>query len=213
MIELDRTDEEREELVKQWIKDYWKAVAGSVVLAIAFVGGLNYYRQAKIDGLRETAATTEQVFKNLSGQRMSDAQKGVEALQADKADTSFSALATLSLAKSYFDKGDYPAAVAQYDWVVAHAGDSAMRDLARLRKARAQSNAKQYDAAVTTLGGLENADTILEANLLKGDILLQAGQFERAKQTYESIKADKSVKELVEQRLNLLMIKQQQPKS
>lgn len=210
-IEIDRTDEEREELVKQWIRDYWLVAVGAVGLAIAGVYGINYYRQSAINALSESAAQTAQVATDLQANRVAEAEKITAALQSDEKDTSFSAVATLTLAKKLFEDKQFDKAAKQYDWLIANAGDAAMRDIGRLRKARAQADAEKYTQAVETLGGLEGQDSVIEANLLKGDILTAAKQYDAAKTAYESVKGSDAVNpQLIKQRLDLLTIKQQQ---
>lgn len=210
MIELDRTDEEREELVKQWISDYWLFVVGAVLLAIGLVYGLNYYRQSQADALSDTADTADQVFKQLNNQQIDTAKVGVSELQNTQANSSFAALATLHLAKVQFDEGNYADAAKQYDWLIANADDVAMRDVARLRKARAQANAVQYSNAIDTINGLENQDMLLEAGLLKGDIYMANQQYDQAKQAYESLKQEDDLNlQIIDSRLDLLNIKQQ----
>lgn len=210
MIELDRTDEEREELVKQWIRDYWLFAAVVIVLAIGLVYGLDYYRRSQTQALSNTAEQTEQITKLLSEKQIDAAKAAVSDLQNTQTETSFSALATLRLAKALFEAGNYAEAVTQYDWLITHAADVAMRDVARLRKARAAANAKQYDNAINTLNSLENQDTALEAGLLKGDIYMASQQYEQAKKTYESLKEQEGLNlQVVDSRLNLLTIKQQ----
>lgn len=210
-LELDRTDEEREELVKQWIKDYWLVAVGAVGLAIAGVYGINYYRQSAINALSDSAAQTEQVSKDIQANRLAEAEKVTVALQNEEKNTSFSALATLTLAKKLFEEKKYTEAAKQYEWLVSNAGDVALRDIGRLRQARAQANAEQYTQAVAILGGLEGQDSINEANLLKGDILMAAKDYNAAKQAYEGLKNNDTINtQLIQQRLDLLNIKQQQ---
>lgn len=210
-IEIDRTDEEREELVKQWIKDYWLMVVIAVLAAVAAVYGINYYRQSKIDALSETAAVTQQVGQALRDNQLEQAEKLVLELQTKEQQTTFSALSTLSLAQKYFNDKAYAKAIEQYDWLISHAGDMAMRNLGRLRKARAQANDQQIQAAVTTLNSLEGETNLAEANLLKGDILLADNQLAEAEKAYQAIPENTKINQaLVEQRLELINIKQQQ---
>lgn len=210
MIEIDRTDEEREELVKQWIKDYWLAAVGAAALAIALVYGLNYYRQSKLNALSDTADEVQLVTADLQANKMDSAKVTVEKLQAAQSDTTFSAVATLQLAKKLFDETKYVEAAKQYQWLITSADDVAMRDIARLRKARAESNAKQYSEAVSTLSGLESQSYVVESNLLKGDVYMANKQFDEAKKAYESIKAESGLyPDIIQQRLDLLAIKQQ----
>lgn len=209
-FEIDRTDEEREELVKQWIKDYWLMLVVAVLAAVAAVYGLNYFKQSKIKARSETAAQTQLVGKALRENKVTEAQTLVAALQSDEKDTTFSALATLSLAQKYFNDKAYDKAIAQYDWLVTQSGDMAMRNLARLRKARAEADGKNIQAAVATLDGMEGNANLAEAFLLKGDILLADKQFAAAKKVYEAIPKDQQVSQnLINQRLELLNIVEQ----
>lgn len=209
-IEIDRTDEEREELVKAWIKNNWLMVVLAVALAIAAVWGLNYYKQAKINALSDDAVTMQKVTQAIQDNQLQTAQQALSTLQTANPNDTFSALATLSLAQKYFNDKDYGNATKQYDWLIAHAGDLAMRDIARLRKARAQADNQQITEALNTLGSIEGKTAVAETNLLKGDLLLADKQYEAAKKAYESITADPTVTaEMIKQRLTLLTIKQQ----
>ncbi len=209
-FELDRTDEEREELVKQWIKDYWLMLVVVLVGAIGAVYGLNYYKQSKLNELNETATKTEVIGEALRNNEVERAQELVNAIQTNEKDTSFSAVATLSLAQKYFNNKNYDKAAQQYDWVITQSDDVAMRNLARLRKARTLSDAKQVQAAIDTLNSIEGNVNLLETALLKGDILLADKQFEKAKKAYESIPKNQQMNEnLINQRLELLNIMQQ----
>lgn len=209
-IEIDRTDEEREELVKQWIKDYWLMIVLAVLMAIGAVYGLNYFKQSKINALSDMAEKTQAVNQYLLNNQLPAAEQQVAELQEQQADTSFSALATLSLAQRYFNDKAYDKALAQYGWLIAHSDDIAMRDLARLRKARVQAEQQQFSAAITTLNGMESQNNIDESNLLKGDILLADQQLDAAKQAYQAISDNPQINaQVVQQRLELVNIKQQ----
>ncbi len=209
-FELDRTDEEREELVKQWIKDYWLMLVVVVLGAIGAVYGLNYYRQSKLNALNETAMTTEVIGEALRKNEVDKAQELVSKIQTNEKDTSFSAVATLSLAQKYFNDKAYDKATQQYDWIITQSDDVAMRNVARLRKARVQSDAKQVAEAINTLSSIEGNENFAETALLKGDILLADKQFDAAKKAYESIPKDQQINEnLIKQRLELLTIMQQ----
>lgn len=209
-IEIDRTDEEREELVKQWISDYWLWVVLAVALAIGAVFGINYYKQSQVDALNDLAVQLTTVEQQLAADDSALAAKTVTQLQQTAGQSSFSAIATLRLAKHYFDDKAYQKAAEQYAWLVDNAGDSAMRDIGRLRQARALADAQQGNAAVAVLAAIEDSNNVTEANLLKGDILLSNQQFDKAKAAYQSLQGNTEINaEVIEQRMNLLNIKQQ----
>ncbi len=211
-FELDRTDEEREELVKKWIKDYWLVVVASVLLAIAIVYGVHYYRQSVAEEKNTSAVEVQQVLSAIKSGQLDQAQTLVTALQKNSPESSYPVVATLALAKKYFANQSYPKAVAQYDWLIKTAGDTSIRDIARLRKARALVNAKQTSEALATLSTVEGRQNFVETTLLKGDVLLMDKQYEKALAAYQSIKSDSQVNvnaDLVKQRIELVHIKQQ----
>lgn len=209
-IHIDRTDEEREELVKQWISNYWLAIVGAVLLAIGGVYGLDYLKQSKRKALERAAVEVSAVEQALTENRLDEALTKTTALQNNEKETTFSVIATLALAKKYFDDKAYDKAIEQYDWLIVHAGDMAVRDVARLRKSRAEADIDKYTQALTTLSMLEGSVNGLEANLLKGDILLADQQYEAAKKAYASIRAEEAINnQLIQQRLDLIDIKQQ----
>lgn len=211
-FELDRTDEEREELVKQWIKDYWLWVVGAVLLAVAMVYGLNYYRQSQANAKNESAVKVQQVLSAVDSGKLAQAKTLVTDLQTTDKASSFPVVATFSLAKKYFDAKDYTQAISQYDWVITSASDIAMRDIARLRKARAQANNQQINEAISTLSSIEDSQHLVEANLLKGDLLLADKQYDAAKKAYESITGNSQMTispDRLKQRIELVNIKQQ----
>lgn len=209
-IEIDRTDAEREELVKKWINDYWLTVVLIVVLAIAVLYGLKWFRQSRQNILHEAAAEVLVVEKSLAENQLQTAADKTAILQQKHQDSSFSALTTLALAQKYFQAENYSAAIEQYDWLIQNAGDVAMRDIARLRKSRAQADAGNIEPAVSTLSTLEDSGFVVEGNLLKGDILLADGQFEEAEKAYNSLQGETTLDpRTLQQRLDLVNIKQQ----
>ncbi|PIE45723.1 MAG: hypothetical protein CSA44_01885 [Gammaproteobacteria bacterium] len=210
-IQIDRTEEEREELVKQWISDNWLTAVIAVLIAIGIVYGFDYYKKSKANALNQMAVEVADVQKAISANQLEEATKRVSNIQQEASQTAFSSIATLSLAKRYVDEEKYQSAIEQYDWLITHADDLAMRDIAKLRKARVQANLKQNNQSVETLSSLEGKAYITEANLLKGDILLSAKQYEQAQKAYEMLKDNPAINpQIVQQRLDLLAIKKQQ---
>lgn len=213
MEHLDRTDEEREELVKQFIKDYWLMGALAVLGAIGALYALNTYKASKVEDFNQSATQVTTIENNLQNDKIEEALTATKSLQTEKKETLFPVVATLKLAKKYFEQAQYDKAIEQYDWLISGSGDQAIRDIARLRKARAQASQHQVDGAINTLATLENNQHQIEAALLKGDVLLADNQFEAAQKAYETIKTAADVNpQLIEQRLNLVAIKQQQAK-
>lgn len=209
-IEIDRTEQEREELLKAGIKRYWKLAAAGFLAIVVIVYATHSYRRSHLQSLSEAAARTQIVKHALSVNRLEEAEKATALLQKENKDESFALLATLSLAKYYFDKQDYEKAAQQYQWIIKNSSDAVTRDLARLRQARVFADNQKAKDAISLLNGLESTTESLEATLLKADILLQDKQFDTAESAYNTLK-DKGINPtILDERLNLLALRKAQ---
>ncbi len=176
------------------------------------VYGLNYYRQSLADAKNEAAVKVEQVLTEIKLGKLDQAEKLVIDLQNDNQGSSFPVVATLALAKQYFNTKDYNKAIIQYNWLIDSVNNTDIKDIARLRKARAQVNNQQIDEALTTISSVENRANLAEAILLKGDILLSNKQYDKAKEAYASVEKNSETNisaETLKQRIELVNIKQQ----
>ena len=90
--------------------------------------------------------------------------------------TGYAPRAALLLAKMQFDAGDTAAARAQLQWVVDHADEQELKEIARYRLAELLLNDKQYDEALKVLDA-KHGDPFagLYADL-RGDALAAAGR-------------------------------------
>lgn len=209
-IEIDRTDEERADLVKEFIRDYWLTAALVIGGSIAAVGGINYYKSSKITARNESAQLAEKAFKLDDKADLAAAETAVKDLQDADPTSGYATLASLSLAKAQFEKGEFDKAVATYDSVINNHDFAEFRDVAKMRKARVQVAAKQSKQALETLKSVETDAHRGDATLLSGDIHLAAKEFDDALALYEKGLEKAENKRLFEQRVTLVKIKQAQ---
>jgi predicted negative regulator of RcsB-dependent stress response len=99
--------------------------------------------------------------------------------------TTYAAQAALLAAKLQLDKGEADAARASLSWAAEKAGDEEYRDIARLRLAGVQLDAKQFDEAAKTLDGIKGADFAALVADRRGDLALLQGKPEQAKTEYQ----------------------------
>jgi|GEM_PF-5166025 len=209
-IKLDRTDAEIEEQVKDWLKKYAMLMIMVLVLAIGLVFGINYYRQSQKDERYRMASQVTAIKKAIAAKQWDAALQMTQSLQQRSKDSSFSVVASLLLGKQYFEEKKYSQALAQYQWVIDNAEHAAMRDVARLRAVRTLANDNKTQAAQDMLSTLEGESSVVEGNLLKGDILLAAKQFDAAEKVYESIQNSAGVNaDVIKERIDLARIKAQ----
>ena len=84
--------------------------------------------------------------------------------------------AALRLAKLAMDSGDAAATAQQLEWVIANAQLDEIKDIARLRLARAQLAAGQLAEAGKLLDSVATASLNAEREELRGDIYLAGNE-------------------------------------
>jgi len=169
---LDLEEQEQLEQLKAFWKRWGNAITWLLTLGlVAYAGwtGWNYWQ-------RTEAAKAAAMFGELErAAQAGDLGKSVAVfgtLKQDYAGTGYAAQAALVTAKVQLDKDKAEDARATLAWAAGNAKGDAYRDLARLRLAALQMDAKQLDEAGKTLDAVKGADFAPLVADRRGDLAL-----------------------------------------
>jgi predicted negative regulator of RcsB-dependent stress response len=185
MAALDLQEQEQLEALKAWWKDNGNLILGTVLVVMVAMGswrGWQYYQHQQATG----AATLymqvlEQVGSN-DPKRVNDAAAAV----MDKfSSTAYAARAALLAAQVNEQGKDVARAKTQLQWVIDHASEATLKDVARLRLAAVLLDEKNYADALKQLEAKhpESFDGLYAD--LRGDVLSAQGKTEEAKSAYK----------------------------
>jgi predicted negative regulator of RcsB-dependent stress response len=178
---LDLEEQEQLDQLKAFWQRYGNLITWGLTLVLAAFAGWNGWQYWQ----RDQAVKASAMFDELD--------RAVQAADADKAGrvftdlkerfprTTYAAQAALLAAKVQADKGQADASRASLSWAAESAGESEYRDIARLRLAGLQLDAKQYDDAAKTLDGVKSADFAALVADRRGDLALLQSKPDLAK--------------------------------
>lgn len=203
---LDLEEQEQLDQLKAFWKQYGNLITWVLTLVLlAFAGwtGWGWWQ-------REQAVKATALYDALeAAEKAGDVDKANRAF-ADLKDryprTTYAAQGALLAAKMQFDKGQADSAQATLNWVAENGAE--YREVAKLRLAGLQIDAKQYDAAAKTLDGISAPDYAALVADRRGDIALLQNKPDVAKTEYAKAYAglDKQLdyRKLVEAKLTTL---------
>jgi predicted negative regulator of RcsB-dependent stress response len=179
--------EEQEQLDQ--LKAFWKRwgnlitwVLTAVLAAFAAWQGWNWYQR---DQAAKAAAMYDEFDRAYTAQDLDKAAAAAGDLQARYAGTGYAAQAGLQVAKLQLDKEKADDARKALAWVAEHGSEGPYRDIARLRLAGLQIDAKAFDEAAKTLDAIKSTEfTALVADR-RGDALLLQDKRDAAKAEYQ----------------------------
>ena len=179
------TEEQQVEQIKAWWKENGKAVVLGTVIGLGGLFGWRYY-QSEVQSAKEQAsdAYTQVVNRLESGSETAIAD--VQAFIAAHESSQYSVLASLQLAKAQVDNGDLDAAAEQLSWAIANTQDVAILPIAQTRLARIYAEQGAFDKALAELDKVTAESWAAKAAELRGDVLLQKGETEAAREAYVS---------------------------
>ncbi|MBV0934076.1 tetratricopeptide repeat protein [Marinobacterium sp. A346] len=191
-----RTEEEQLQALKGWWQENGKSLVLGVGLAVALVLGWQGWQARQ----EQQAATASALYQNLTEairlqQASGAADEGqaatarhlAEQLKTDFTKASYARYAALMLAAVEVKQGEYDAALAELDWLLADAEntDSLVR-VATLRKAAVLQQQGKADQGVTLLEALDAGSYEAEKQELLGDLYLSQGKPVEARQAYDA---------------------------
>ena len=186
MAVYDLEEQESIEDLKAWWARWgtlvtWIAVA--VAAVIVAVQGWRWWRASSAEAASALYAAVQSASPGEGAAKAKDAM----ATLADRyAGTGYAPRAALLRAKQLWADGDKAGARAQLTWVVDHADDDDLKQIARFRLAEVLVDEKQYDEALKVLDA-KHADAYagLYADL-RGDALAAAGRRDEARAAYQA---------------------------
>jgi len=182
MAGLQLSEEEQSERLKAWWKENGTAVIAGVVVGIAVIGGVNYWRSYQA----EQAETASALYMELLNGAEAGAEGPGRRLIDDYAGTPYAGKAALLMAKSEVEAGGYEAARGHLQWVQDNAADPADRRLATLRLARLALHLGEPEAARTLLADMQPGGYRSTYHELRGDLDMARGDPQSARVAYET---------------------------
>ena len=202
--------EEQEQLDE--LKAFWKRWGNlitwgltAVLVAYASWQGYQYYQR---DQASKAAAMYDELDRAVQAADADKANAVFKDLKESFPHTAYTGQAALQTAKLQFDKGQIDNARASLTWAADNASEDPLRDIARLRLAGVQLDAKQFDEAAKTLDAVKSSDFAALVADRRGDLFSLQGKPDLAKSEYQKAYAamDKTLdyRKLIEAKLATL---------
>ena len=186
MSELYSTQEQGEQ-VKNWLRENGSAIVMGLVLAFGLMFGFKQW-QAWETSKKEQASAEYRVLTSLiEANNMDAAVTNYEVLKSDFSKSSYTAMASMMMAKARLEAGQTDLAATALTHAMNNAEPAPVQIIARTRLARLRLSQGDADAAVKLLDGAPS-DIGFEAQFaeIRGDIHQANGDTELAIQSYQA---------------------------
>lgn len=185
MAVLDLQEQEQLEALKAWWKDNRKVVVGVALAATVVIGAWYAWHSYQSKQATEAATLFEQFAQQLPSNDPKRINDAAQAVMDKYAGTTYAARAALTAAQVNEQSKAIPQAKTQLQWVLEHASEAAMKDVAHLRLAAILLDEKSYDDALKQLNAAHPAAFDGLYADLKGDVLSAQGKDAEARAAYQ----------------------------
>ncbi|MDD4964783.1 MAG: tetratricopeptide repeat protein [Gallionella sp.] len=185
MAALDLQEQEQLETLKSWWKDNGTSI--TIVVSVFLIGTLGWWGLKTYQSKQaHDAATLFQQFNEQIGSNDPKRVNDAAAALTDKFGTTlYATKAALAAAQVNEQSKNLAQAKTQLTWVIEHAKEARLKDVARLRLAAILLDAKQYADALKQLEGEHPAAFDALYADLKGDVLAAQGKTAEAQAAYK----------------------------
>ncbi|BFQ92684.1 YfgM family protein [Gallibacterium anatis] len=174
------------EEIKQWWKENGKVIIAAVILAIVGVFGWRYWQGYQQEKIHQSSAEFSQI---MAATEQSDTGKAnaqlTQFVEANPSST-YSAFLLLEQAKKQIDVNQWQQAADTLQKALNNAKDAALISLIALRLASVQTQLKQFEPALATLGKVTDQAWQGRKAMLSGEIYNAMGNKAEAKKSFEA---------------------------
>jgi predicted negative regulator of RcsB-dependent stress response len=185
MAALDLQEQEQLEGLKAWWKDNGNWVLGVTLFAVIAVGGWRGWQYYQAKQTNEAATLFEQFAEQLQTSDVKRINDSAAAVMDKYSGTIYAARAALTAAQVNEHSKAIPQAKTQLQWVLAHASEPTLKDVAHLRLASILLDEKNYADALKQLDVTHPAAFDGLYADLKGDVLSAQGKNDEARTAYQ----------------------------
>ena len=185
MATLDMHEQEQLDALKAWWKENGTWLMLVLALALAAFGGVRGWKiwQATQNG--KASVMYMEVVQQINSKDPKRINDAVSALADKYGSTAYAPRAELLAAQANIDAGDEKTAATQLQWVIDHASEDGLQNVARLKLASLLLDQKKYDDALKLLETMHpKAYDGLYLDL-KGDVLNAQGKAAEARTAYQ----------------------------
>ncbi|ABQ13110.1 YfgM family protein [Dichelobacter nodosus] len=178
----DRSEEETGELVKEWLRRHGVVIVTGIVIGLAMVGGMDWWKVHQRSQRQEQSFLLSQLTEAVDKKQLTVAEKHYAAMSQNRSvqrDLANVLLARLYVENKQFDKA-YPLLQQAQS-----SSDDLLAQNAQWALVQVQLQQKDYDAALSTLDLLKNSAYAKIVPQIQGDIYLLRDQLEPALKAYE----------------------------
>lgn len=206
MAVLDLEEQEQIEALKAWWKSNGIWMLGAVLVATVAVGGWRGWHYYQDKQSHEAATLYAELNKQLESNDAKRINDAAAAMMEKFPSSAYAARAALIAANINELVKDAAHAKTQLQWVIDHAVETNLKDVARLRLAAMLLDEKNYADAMKLMEA-EHSPSFdgLYADV-KGDVLSAQGKFAEAKTAYQlaldKLDANSSYRNLIQMKLD-----------
>lgn len=186
MAVYDLEEQEQIEALKAWWKQYGRLVILVVAAAAVTIAGMQAWRNYRYSQSEHAAVVYGGLQQALGAKDLNKIREAAATIMDKYPSTAYASMAALAAARANYAAGDAKSASAQLQWVVDHAGQEEMRDVARLQLAGILLDEKNYTEALKLLDSPHGA--AIDGLYLdrKGDVLVAEGKPAEAAGAYKA---------------------------
>jgi len=208
MAALDSHEQEQIETLKAWWKDNANWVLGMVLVAVIATGGWRGWQYYQHKQVNESATLYQQFVEQIASNDTKRVNDAAAALMDKYSGTAYASHAALIAAQVNELGKDTLRAKTQLQWVIEHASEDALKNVAGLRLATVLLDEKDYAGASKLLDAKHPASFDGLYADMKGDVLNAQGKSVEARaayqQAYDKLDVKSQYRNLVQMKLDAM---------
>ena len=207
---LDLEEQEQLDQIKHFWRTWGNLISWVLIAVLGSYAAWNGYQYWQRTQATKAAALYDEVERAVAAADIGRVERSLADMKDKFGSTQFAQQSALLAAKALYAQGKTEAARDALSWVANGASDKAYRDIARLRLAALQLDAKAYDEALKQLTLEFTPEMSGLAADLRGDVLQAKGQNAEAiaayQQAWQKLADTPDYRRLVQAKLNALGI-------